>query len=66
MALKIPRKESISCESDEIRLSSSQQREREIIRYRPANNKKNYVKMRPLDMSGNLIKLSLQLFNLTF
>ncbi len=32
--------ESISRESDEIRLSPSQQREREIIRYRPANNKK--------------------------
>ncbi len=32
----------------------SQQRERETIRYRPANNKKNHVrhhvKMRPLDM----------------
>ena len=32
--------ESISRESDEIRLSPSQQRERETIRYRPANNKK--------------------------
>ncbi len=47
--------ESISRESDEIRLSPSQQQEREIIRYRPANNKKKYhvrhhVKMRPLDM----------------
>ena len=32
--------ESISRESDEIRLSPSQQSERETIRYRPANNKK--------------------------
>ena len=32
--------ESISRESDEIRLSPSQQHERDTTRYRPANNKK--------------------------
>jgi hypothetical protein len=46
--------ESISSESDEIRLSPSQQRERETIRCRPANNEKNHVrhhvKITPLDM----------------
>jgi hypothetical protein len=51
--------ESISSESDEIRLSPSQQRERETIRCRPANNEKNHVrhhvKITPLDMPSNLL-----------
>ena len=42
----------MSCESEEIRLFPSQQRERETTRYRPGNNEKNHVrhhvKMRPL------------------
>ena len=63
---------SISRESDEIRLSPSQQRERETIRYRPANNKKNHVrhhvKMRPLDMpiKARDLLAKLCLLNLTF
>jgi hypothetical protein len=50
--------EGISRESDEI---DEQQRERETIRYRPANNEKNHVrhhvKMRPLDIPNNLKQL---------
>ena len=45
--------ESVSRESDEIRLSPSYQRERETMRYSPVNNEKNHmrhhVKTRPLD-----------------
>ena len=45
--------ESRSCESDEIRLSPSHQRERETTRYSPVNNEKNHVRhdvsTRPFD-----------------
>ena len=45
--------ESVSCESDEIRLSLSHKRERETMRYSQMNNKKNHmpnnVKTQPLD-----------------
>ena len=43
----------VTCESDEIRLSPSHQRERETTRYSPVNNEKNpkrhHVQTRPLD-----------------